>query len=300
MRKTLAHPYVLLNIATLIWASNTVAGRLAVGHVSPMALTWLRWTVSALVLLPFAWRFVRADWPVVRRRLPFFALLGFAGFTAFNVLFYLALNYTSAIQAGIVQSAMPLFVFAGMFAVFRTRVTALQVLGFATTLVGVVVTVAQGDPAALLHLDVNRGDAMLVVAVILYSVFTIALARKPPVHWLTLMFVAAVFAALLAALAAAIEGAMGQLVMPDARGWWLVLFTGVVVSIASQSLYIKGVELIGGNRANLFINLVPIYGAILAVAILGEPIHPYHIVSLLLVLGGIALAERGRPKPTAA
>lgn len=306
MLRTLGHPYVLLGLTALIWGANAVAGKLAVGHVSPMVLTLARWLFATLLLLPFSWRHLVADWPQIRPRLGYFALLGLLGFTGFNALFYVGLGYTTAIHAMIVQSSMPLVVFLGMFLLFRARTTALQVGGFALTLLGVLLTAAHGDPSQLLALDVNAGDAVILAAVLLFGGYTILLSRKPPLHWLssiTLISIAALVSSVPVALG---EWALGYGQMPDRQGWAVIAFTVVFPSIVSQSFYIRGVELIGANRANLFINLVPIFGTILAVLVLGEALEPYHVAALALVLGGIAIAERGRraermvarPRPT--
>ena len=295
MLRNLGHPYVLLGLTALIWGANAVAGKLAVGHVSPMALTLLRWVLAALLLLPFSWKHLRADWPAIRPRLVYFAVLGLFGFTGFNALFYLGLEYTTAIHAMIVQSSMPLVVFVGMFALFRARTTPLQVCGFALTLVGVLVTAAHGDPRQLLALEVNRGDALLLVAVLLFGSYTILLSSKPRIHWLSSITLISLSACASSLPFAVLEWSADRLRWPDAQGWAVVAFTVILPSILSQTFYMRGVELIGANRANLFINLVPIFGTLLAVLVLGEDLRLYHVLALGLVLGGILLAERGKP-----
>lgn len=298
MLRTIGHPYVLLGLTALFWGANAIAGKLAVGHISPLALTFLRWTAAILFVAPFAWPKLKADWPVVRPRLPFLFALGACGMTLFNAALYIALVYTSAVQATIVQSAMPLVVFLGMFVFFRTRVLPLQIVGFTLTAAGVLLTATRGDPAAILSLDLNRGDALMLVAVLLYGGYTVALGFKPKIHWLTMILVLSVSAWVAAVPLALFEIALGAHTAPDATGWAIVLFTGLLPSLAAQVLYIRGIEAIGANRANLFINLVPIFGAILAVAILGEVLLPYHFVALAMVVGGIMLAERARrPAP---
>lgn len=285
---------MLLGLTALFWGGNAVAGKLAVGHVSPMALTFLRWTCAVAAVAPFAWPHFKADWPVVRQRWLYLLLLGAGGMTVFNAVFYLALVYTSAVQATIVQSSMPLIVFLGMFLFFQVRVLPVQVFGFALTALGVVLTATRGDPTALLSLDLNRGDALMLFAVLLYGSYTVALGSKPHIHWLTMAFVLSLGAAVSAVPFALGEIALGVHRAPDARGWAIVLYTAIFPSLVAQVFYIRGVEAIGANRANLFINLVPLFGAGLAVAILGERLLPYHLVALALVVGGIMLAERAR------
>lgn len=285
--------YLVLGTVALFWAGNAIAGKLAVGHVSPMLLTLIRWTLACLFVAPFAWGDVRREWPEIRRNLPFLFALGAIGFTCFNAIFYLAVNYTSAINVTIEQSAMPLIVFVANFLLFRTGVTLFQIIGFSLTLVGVALTASHGELSALLALDLNRGDALMMLAVLIYGGYTVALRFKPKLHWRSTIFVLALSALVVSVPLAGIEWAMGHTQLPDTSGMTAALYTAIFPSLLAQVLYIRGIELIGPNRANLFVNLVPIFGAILAVLIIGEELHAYHVAALTFVLGGITLAERG-------
>lgn len=287
------HPYVILTTVALLWAGNAIAGKMAAGHISPMLLTLVRWFLATLIVAPFALSHVRRDWPLIRPRLVYLSLLGAVGFASFNAIFYLAANFTTAINITIEQSAMPLVVFLANFVLFRTRVAWLQIVGFAVTLVGVAVTTANGDLTTLLSLDLNRGDALMMLAVLFYGGYTVALRFKPPIHWLSTIFVLSFASLAISIVFAGIEFALGLTRPPDLQGAAAALYTVVFPSLIAQSLYIRGVEMIGPNRANLFINLVPVFGALLAVVIVGEVLHPFHIVALACVLGGITLAERG-------
>ncbi|RFC63152.1 DMT family transporter [Fulvimarina endophytica] len=291
-----SHPYVLLALTTLFWGGNAVAGKLAAGHVSPMLLTLMRWTFACCLMAPFAIAHVRAEWPIIRRHLVRLFLLGACGFTLFNASLYLALNYTTAINATIEQSSMPLVVFVLNFLLFRTRVTPYQVAGFGLTLVGVALTASHGDVTTLLTLSLNVGDAIMLFGVLVYGAYTVALRVKPDLSWQSTIFCLSVAAFLASILAAGIEYSLGNTIWPDLTGTSAALYTAIFPALIAQSLYIKGVEAIGPNRANLFVNLVPIYGAGLAVLILGETLEFYHLLALAFVIGGILLAERGGRK----
>ncbi len=294
MLKRLAHPYILLLLTALIWGANAVAGKLSVGHISPMTLTLLRWVGALALLLPFAWPHLKREAPTLRRHAPYFIGLGLLGFTTFNALFYVAMRYTSAINATIIQASMPLVVFVGMFLFFHVRVTPLQVVGFLVTLVGVLLVASHGHLETILSLDFNRGDALILAATVVFGTYTILLSRKPRVHWLSSIVMVSIGGALGAVPLMAVELWAGQTIAPDAQGIAVLVFSILFPSILSQALYIRGIELIGANRANLFVNTVPVFGAMLAVLVLAEPFHAYHLVALVLVLGGIGLAERGK------
>lgn len=286
------HAYVLLLLTTLFWGGNAVAGKLAVGHVSPMLLTSARWTIALVILLAIGWRQLREDWPLISRNIPLLTGLGALGFTAFNIALYSALNYTTAINTSIEQAAMPMLIFAANFLLFRLRVRPGQIIGFILSIAGVALTASHGDPRRLLALDVNFGDALMVVAVVVYSIYTVGLRFKPAVQWQSLMIALTAAASVTSFPFVLAEAYAGAMIVPDLQGWGVTVYTVLFPSILAQVFYVKAVEMIGGNRAGLFINLVPIFGTFLSIAILGEAFHAYHAVAMVMVLGGIWIAEK--------
>ena len=286
--------YLLLTLTALCWGANAIFGRLAVGDVSPMVLTMLRWLLALALLAPLAQGQVRRDWPVLRRRLPFLATMGALGFTGFNAVYYVAAHYTTAVNIGIIQGSIPVFVLIGAFAVYRTAVTPLQIAGVVVTMLGVVLVGTGGDLARVAALAINRGDLLMVVACLLYAGYTVALQRRPPISALSL-FMALAGAALVASLPlVALEAALGQLQWPTTTGWIIVVLAVLFPSFLAQMFFIRGVELIGPGRAGVFINLVPVFASIMAVAILGESFAAFQAIALGLVLGGIWLSELGK------
>lgn len=292
----LRNAYVLLTLTTLFWGGNAVAGKLAVGHISPMLLTTIRWGMALGVLSLFALPQLRRDWAQVRENIVLLSVLGAAGFALFNAAMYLALTYTTAINVSIEQAAMPLLIFIANFVLYRMAVSPGQIVGFILSIIGVALTATHGDLTRLAELDINRGDALMLAAVLLYGGYTVALRYKPQIHWQSLMMVMCAAAFVTSLPFTAWEFAIGSGIMPDARGWTIAAYTAILPSLLSQVFYMRGVELIGANRAGLFINLMPIFGTLLSIAILGEDFHLYHAIALTMVLGGIWLAERSGRK----
>ena len=283
--------YPLLLLTMLFWGGNAIAGKLAVGHVSPMVLTAMRWGLAFAALTIVGGGQLRRDWMLARVKLPLLAALGFAGFTLFNVALYSALEFTTAINTSIEQAGMPMLIFAANFALFRTALGAGQIVGFLLSVFGVLLTASHGDPLKLVALDLNTGDALMVGACLVYAGYTVALRWRPDIHWMSLMILMTGAAFVTALPFAAWEIFSGRAIWPDGEGWMVVAYTAIFPSIVSQVFYIKGVALIGGNRAGLFINLVPIFGTLLSIMILRETFHAYHAMAILLTLGGIGLAE---------
>ncbi len=283
--------YLLLALTTLMWAGNAIAGRLAVGHVSPMALTSLRWIAVILLVGTLLWRRILAEWPLLKRHWLRVFLMGSFGMTGFNALYYAAAHHTTAVNLTLIQGSIPVLVLLGSLVLFGTRIGLLQGIGSVLTLIGVAVIGARGEIEVLLTLDFNIGDVWMVIACIFYSGFTLALRNRPPVSALVLFFSFAASAFLSSLGLLGYEIAAGRVQWPDAQGWLILAFVALFPSLLSQIFFMRGVELIGPGRAGLFVNLVPVFGAILAVVILSEPFRLYHAVALALVLGGIALAE---------
>ncbi len=269
-----------------------MAGKLAAGHISPFLLTHMRWLFACLVLLPFALSHIRRDWPLIKANLPFLFTLGIIGFSIFNNLMYLALNYTSAINVSIEQASMPLVLFALNYILFRTQVTAFQIIGFIITLVGVMFTAARGDILSIASQDVNIGDIIMLCAVMAYGIYSVFLKNKPDIHLLGLMGILAISAFIGSIPFAVYEFATGTMIYPDKLGWGVIVYAALFPSLVSQLFWVIGLEKIGSNRGGLFINLVPIFGALLAILILGEKFQLYHALGLTLVLGGIAFAQK--------
>jgi drug/metabolite transporter (DMT)-like permease len=286
--------YIMLFLTTFLWAGNAVASPMAVGHLSPMTLVLLRWIVSCSVLVVIARHAMAADWPVLKRHLPYLFMMGAFGYTAFNILFYIAGHHTTAINIAILQGTMPaIIILVGLFA-YREAPTGLQWIGTVITMLGVIVVASGGELARLLTLRFNYGDILVLAATLLYAAYAAALRQRPQVSALG-FFAFMAGAAIVTSLPPAIyEIASGQAMWPTAKGWLLILYIGLGPSLLAQLMFMRGVELIGPTRAGIFTNIVPVLGPILAVLILGERFGGHHALGLALVLGGIAIAERGK------
>jgi len=286
--------YIFLVITGLGWAANAVVGKFAVGHVGPMTLTLGRWSIALAIIVLIALPQIRADWPEIRKSwLVCFVFAGL-GFTGFNALLYTALLHTSAINVVIEQAGIPGLIFLGNFLLFRIKLGIGQIAGYMITLLGVAVTASNGSLQTILNLGFNVGDLMMLLACVVYASYTISLRYKPNIHWKSL-FASSAIGAMVAALPLfAWEVSSPGFIVPDLIGWGAILFTALAPSLMSQILYVRGIELIGSNRAGLFINTIPVFGTLLAVIFLREPLLGFHIVALFLVIAGIAIAERGR------
>jgi drug/metabolite transporter (DMT)-like permease len=289
-------PSVLLTLTALFWAGNAVASRAAVGHITPFMLVFVRWVMVLAVLWPLYGNQVRAHWGEVRPRLVWLALMAILGFTGFNALFYTAGYYTSAINIGILQGSIPVVVLLGAFLAYGTRATLVQITGVLITTVGVAVVATGGAPLSILEMEFNRGDLAMLAACVLYGLYTVALRDRPNMPGGAFFTLLALVAAITSLPLLALEVMTIGLVWPTWQGWLLTLYVAIFPSFLAQLLYLRGVDLIGPGRAGVFVNLVPVGAAILAVVLLNEPFAAFHAVALVLVIGGIWLAQRGAPR----
>jgi drug/metabolite transporter (DMT)-like permease len=285
-------PSVLLTLTAIFWAGNAVASRLAVGQIQPMQLVCLRWVMVLAVMWPLYGGQVRAHWGEVRPQLVRLVVVAFLGLTAFNALFYVAAHTTTAVNMGILQGSVPVIVLAGAFLAYGTRATPVQIAGVLITALGVVVVATQGQPLAILGLDLNRGDLLMLTACALYAIYTVALRDRPKMPGAAFFTLLALISAVTSVPLAVAEAAVSGWTFPTWQGWVVTCWVAIFPSTLAQLFFVRAVDLIGPGRTGVFVNLVPIFAAILAVVLLGEPFALFHAIALALVLGGIWLAQR--------
>jgi len=284
--------FLLLVMTAALWGGNGVASRMAVGQVSPMTLVLIRWIMVCVVLAFFMRPALKTHWGELKTHWRTLLAMSAFGFTGFNILFYLAGYHTTAINITLLQSSIPPIVMVGAYVFKGARVTLMQFVGMMVTLIGVALIAAQGDVARLSSFHFNYGDVLILIACVFYAGYTVALRGRPPLPSMVFFTGLAIAAFLTAIPPFVVEVALGQAYWPTLKGWAVLTFIALGPSLASQVFYIRGVELIGPGRAGLFSNLVPPFGALFAVLILGEEFHTYHALAMMFGLGGIFIAER--------
>ena len=260
-----------------------------------MAVVAFRWLLVVILVLVFTRDHLKRDWPVLKSRMGWVIGSAVFGFSAFNGLFYVAAHYTTAINIGILQGAIPGIVMAGAFFLYSTPVTWLQAVGVLITMGGVVVVAIRGDLNQLAAIAINPGDALMFVACMFYAGYTVALRNRPAVSPLGLFGLMAIVAFMTSVPLAVVEMALGDFQWPTAFGWGVIVLVALLPSFLAQVLFMLGVGIIGPGRAGVFVNLVPLFAAALAVVVLSEPFELFHGLAMVLVLGGIALSEKGKP-----
>ncbi len=295
---------LLLLLPPVMWAGNAVVGRLAVGHVPPLALNAMRWVLALAILAPLGWRALatREARLEVRERWRPLALLGLLGIGSYNALQYLALNTSTPINVTLIVSSAPMWMIAIGAVFYRERPGGRAIAGAALSVAGVAVVLGRGDPVVLAQVRFVTGDLLMLVATLAWCAYSwmlarphpsLAGARRPDWDWAAFLLVQIAFGAVWATAFAGIEAA----VAPAPIRWsiWVVLalvYVAVGPSLIAYRCWGLGVAAAGPAVAAFFANLTPLFAALLSAAVLGEAPHVYHGVAFALIVAGIAVSTR--------
>lgn len=286
-----SNAYLLLTLTALFWAGNSVVGRASRDLVPPVALAFWRWFVAYLLIMVIALPYLRRDAAVLKARWRPVLALGILGIGAFNTLLYSGLQFTTALNGLLIQSAQPPLILLAAFLLFRDRAGPAQIAGVLLSLAGVLTIISGGDPDVLLHLRLNVGDALILVAALLWVLYSVLLRFRPDVHAISFLAVTFAIGWLFILPFYVAEVSSGRLIVPTAASFGALAYVAVFPSLIAYGCFNRGVELIGAGRAGIFLNLMPVFGALLAVGLLGERFTLAHAVGMGLIGAGILLTR---------
>lgn len=290
--RTSGAAYLLMTLTMLFWSVNFIVGRWAAAHVPPVTLSALRWTGATLLILTVAHPHVRREWSVIRAHWPILLLLGITGTAIYNTLQYLALVFTTATSAGVINSAGPILIVLACFLLFGDRVSLRQAFGIGVSLVGVLVVITKGHLESLLAMSFNIGDIIMLSAMVVTAVYTAYLRQRPPLHMLSFAAVIYAIASVFNLPLAAIELASGAHIDITPASLAAIAYTAIFPSTLAYLCFNRGIEIIGGPRAGAFLHLIPLFTAVLAMIFLGERPQAYHAAGFAFIVAGVALAAR--------
>ena len=288
--------YIFLIFATLFWSGNFIVGKAAsLFEIPPFTLNFYRWLFAWLILAPFTFKEIFKKKNYILRNINLILILGITSITVFNSIVYYSLNFTQVISGVLMISTIPVMIifFCWIFKIERTNFY--QILGVIFSLLGVVVIVTEADLGKLLNLNFNKGDLWMVVAMFSWAMYS-ALLRKKKFELSQISFLQTIISAGLILLLPAylIEMALGyrlNIHLPFILTLsYVVLFPG----LASFFFWIKGISIIGSNRAGIFLHLMPIFSTVMAILIFKEKFMTFHLIGALLIVTGIILSSKGR------
>lgn len=280
--------YLLPIAAVLIWSVNVVVARVAVDVISPLSISFYRWFFALLVLTPILLPQVWQQRQIVKQYWPKLAVLGLFGMVIYQGLAYVAAHSTTATNMGIINGLIPLVTIVVATFLLKERPSPYAIAGGLLSLLGLAVLIGQGNPANILKGDIHSGDGLMLLAVIAYACYGVLLRRwQIPLSTWRSVYVQIFF------------GALFQLPLVMYAGFspitiqngWIIVFSVGFPSILAPFLWMKTIAALGPNRSSIFMNLLPVFTALIAIFYLGEVWHSYHTLGGLLALSGVLLAQ---------
>ena len=294
--KIFTNPHFLLTLTSIFWAFNTVAGRAAVGEVSPLLIVSVRWFFVSIILSILCRNQLIETWRILNKKIKWLIFMGLFGFTGFNSAYYVAAHDTIAINLGLVQGTMPAFIIIIAWIWLKDKINFTQFLGVLITFLAVLIVVCSGNFNALIELELNSGDIVMIFACTLYAIYAVGLRKKPKISALPLLTFFAYIAFLGSLPGFIYETYSNQLILPGQKGFIILGVIIIFPSFLAQIFFMKGVEKIGPSRSGLYTNLVPVFSSLLAVFFLGEEFQSFHLLSLIMIFIGIYLFEYNQVK----
>jgi drug/metabolite transporter (DMT)-like permease len=284
-------PYVLLALAALFWAGNSVLGRALADDVPPITLSFWRWCIAFLILLPWIARPLTIHWREILRHWKVMIFLSVLGVPMYNTINYAALHTTTATNSLLINSACTVMIIAVNYLMFGVRATARQWLGLAVSVAGTLLIVTRGAPAALLRLELVRGDVLLLVAAFSWAIYTACLRWRPrELDELTFLGASVLIGVLALLPLYCWESSTAAPVVLTPGVVLGVAYTGIFPSVLALLFWNMAVAEVGANRASQFLHLVPVFGIALAVIFLGEALQAFHVAGAAIIFTGIYLA----------
>ena len=286
--------YTLLVCTSLIWSVNFIIGKFAyLFEVPPLTLNFLRWTLVWVLLFPFTYKEIFSNIKLIKKNIIYLTVLAVTSVSAFNSLVYLALNYTQAIDTILMISIIPVFVLFLSSILGVEKFNLFQLLGLIVSFIGVLVIFSNADLDKILNLNFNKGNAWMLLAVFCWALYSSLLKKKKlPFSTLGLVEILASIGLIFLIPQFIGEQMYGKEIKFNKAFFLILSFVTLFASIGAYYSWNKGIELIGPNRASIFLHLMPVFGVILAIVLLKEKFQLYHSIGAGFIVSGIYLSNR--------
>lgn len=279
-------------IPPLLWAGNYIIGRAIRDDIPPITLTFTRWFVALLIILPFAFPYMRRDMSKYLRYPTRIVAISLSGVAAFSLLVYYGLHHTSGTNALLLNSCVPVLImlFSALF--FGTTLSLIQMVGLLVSCCGVLTIVFKGDLQGLLQMTFSSGDLLLLAAMACFALFTLWQKKLPEeINRTGLLGIQVIITILAVFPLWLMETRSGVVICWTPSIIEAVVFLGIFPSFLAYLLYVRCVQVLGAARASLSIHLIPVYGVVLSASLLGEKIHLFHLAGITTILAGVCLAS---------
>jgi len=286
--------YFILILTTIFWSGNFIVGKAAsMFQIPPFSLNFYRWFFAGLILLPFTYKEIINKKKYILENLGFFIILGITSITIFNSIVYFSLYYTQVISGILMISTIPVWIIfiSSILNIEKTNI--FQILGVILSLTGVIFIITKADINLIKNLDFNKGDLSMVVAMFSWAIYSALLKRKKyKISQISLLEVVIICGLIFLAPIYFIEMSMGKLIILEKPFYLTLAYVVIFPGLAAFFFWIKGISIIGANRAGIFLHLMPIFGAIMAMVIFDEKFMYYHFLGAIFIIAGITLSNK--------
>lgn len=283
-------PYLLLVLTTLFWSGNFVISRGMHAEIPPFSLAFWRWVTAFVILLLFAGKYFWRERQQVKQHCRYIGVQGLVGVAGFNTFVYVAMQTTTAINAVLVNSCIPVLIAVCSWLFYREMMSPRQCLGVLVSLAGVLLIISRGELSHLLAVQFNRGDLLVLVAALLWAIYSANLKRYPQgLHPFAYQTGIVLFGTLVLLPLYLLELGSGRAMQVTGATVGTILYVAVFASVLAFIFWNRAVRTVGANKAGPFIHLMPVFSTILAVIFLGETIEPFHLQGIVLIFVGITM-----------
>ena len=286
--------YILLILTTLFWSGNFIVGKAAsIYEIPPFSLNFFRWLFAGLILMPFTIKEIINKKKYILNNIGFFIILGITSITIFNSIVYYSLYYTQVISGVLMISTIPVWIIfiSSILKIEKTNI--FQIIGVALSLTGVIFIITKADIDLIKNLDFNKGDLTMVIAMFSWALYSSLLKKKKyKISQISLLQVVIITGLVFLTPIYFIEMNMGNVIKLGKPFYLTLTYVVLFPGLASFFFWIKGIGIIGANRAGAFLHLMPIFGAIMAMIIFDEKFMFYHFLGAIFIIAGITLSNK--------
>ena len=286
--------YLLLIFTTIFWSGNFIVGKAAsLYQIPPFSLNFYRWFFAGLILFPFTFKELINKKNYIFKNIGFFIILGISSITIFNSIVYYSLYYTQVISGVLMISTIPVWIIFIASILNIEKTNAFQIIGVGLSLIGVIFIITKADLNLIKNLDFNKGDLSMIVAMFAWAVYSALLKKKKyEISQLALLQVVIILGLIFLIPIYFIEMNLGHLIVLELPFYLTLSYVVIFPGLLAFFFWIKGISIIGANRAGVFLHLMPIFGAIMAMIIFDEKFMYYHLLGAIFILAGIILSNK--------
>ena len=286
--------YLLLILTTIFWSGNFIVGKAAsLYQIPPFSLNFYRWFFAGLILFPFTFKELINKKNYIFKNIGFFIILGISSITIFNSIVYYSLYYTQVISGVLMISTIPVWIIFIASILNIEKTNAFQIIGVGLSLIGVIFIITKADLNLIKNLDFNKGDLSMIVAMFAWAVYSALLKKKKyEISQLALLQVVIILGLIFLIPIYFIEMNLGHLIVLELPFYLTLSYVVIFPGLLAFFFWIKGISIIGANRAGVFLHLMPIFGAIMAMIIFDEKFMYYHLLGAIFILAGITLSNK--------